>query len=59
MKVYTSAIALAFIMTLVICVGIIFMKWIFAQVGITFFALVLVIMSMIFLIIVGEKENGK
>lgn len=56
---YTSAITLAFIMTLTICLGVIFMKWIFAQVGITFFALILVIMSLIFLIITGEKENGK
>lgn len=56
---YTSAITLAFIMTLTICLGVVFMKWIFAQVGITFFALILVIMSLIFLIITGEKENGK
>ena len=56
---YTSAITLAFIMTLAICLGIIFMKWIIVQVGVTFFALILVIMSLIFLIILGEKENGK
>lgn len=56
---YTSAFILAFVFTLVICVGVIFMKWIILQVGITFFALVLVVMSLVFLLIAGEKENGR
>lgn len=56
---YTSAITLAFITTLLICLGVIFLKWIIVQVGVTFFAMMLVVMSLIFLIITGEKENGK
>lgn len=56
---YTSAFILSFVFTLVICVGVIFMKWLILQVGATFFALVLVVMSLIFLLIAGEKENGR
>lgn len=56
---YTSAIVVAFICTLLICVGVIFMKWIIAQVGVTFFAVILIVMSLISLIVTGDKENGK
>lgn len=56
---YTSAFILAFIFTLLICVGVVFMKWLILQVGITFFALILIVMSLIFLLIAGEKENGR
>lgn len=35
------------------------MKWLIAQVGISFFAVVLIVMSLIFLLIVEEKEHGK
>ena len=56
---YTSAFTLAFVFTILACVGVIFMKWIIAQVGISFFAVVLIVMSLIFLLIAGEKEHGK
>ena len=56
---YTTAFTLAFIFTLLTCLGVIFMKWLLMQVGISFFAVVLVVMSLICLLIVGEKEHGK
>ena len=60
MRLYTSAFILAFIFTLLTCLGVIFMKWLIMQVGVTFFALILVIMSFIFVLIIqGEKENGE
>lgn len=56
---YTSAFTLAFLFTLLTCLGVIFMKWIIAQVGISFFAVVLVVMSLIFLLIAGDKKHGE
>lgn len=56
---YTTAFTLAFIITLLACLGVIFMKWIIAQVGISFFAVVLVVMSLIFILIAGDKKYGE
>ena len=59
MKMFTSAIILSFFVTLLICLFVILLKWIIVQVGVTFFAMVLVVMSLVFMIITGEKKNGK
>ena len=59
MKMFTSAIILSFFVTLLICLFVILLKWIIVQVGVTFFAMVLVVMSLVFMIITGVKENGK
>ena len=59
MKMFTSAITLSFFVTLLICLFVILLKWIIVQVGVTFFALVLIVMSLVFMIITGVKENGK
>ena len=59
MKMFTSAIILSFFVTLLICLFVILLKWIIVQVGVTFFAMVLVVMSLVFMIISGVKENGK
>lgn len=56
---FTSAITLSFFVTLLICLFVILLKWIIVQVGVTFFALVLIVMSLVFMIITGVKENGK
>ena len=56
---FTSAIILSFFVTLLICLFVILLKWIIVQVGVTFFALVLIVMSLVFMIITGVKENGK
>ena len=56
---YTSAFAVAFIVTLIICMGIIFMKWIIMNIGAALFALILIIMTLISLLIIGERENGE
>ena len=56
---FTSAIILSFFVTLLICLFVILLKWIIVQVGVTFFAMVLVVMSLVFMIISGVKENGK
>ena len=56
---FTSAIILSFFVTLLICLFVILLKWIIVQVGVTFFAMVLVVMSLVFMIITGVKENGK
>ena len=56
---FTSAIILSFFVTLLICLFVILLKWIIVQVGVTFFAMVLVVMSLVFMIITGEKKNGK
>ena len=59
MKMFTSAITLSFFVTLLICLFVILLKWIIVQVGATFFAMVLIVMSLVFMIITGVKENGK
>ena len=59
MKMFTSAIILSFFVTLLICLFVILLKWIIVQVGVTFFAMVLIVMSLVFMIITGVKENGK
>ena len=59
MKMFTSAIILSFFVTLLICLFVILLKWIIVQVGVTFFAMVLIVMSLVFMIITGEKKNGK
>ena len=56
---FTSAIILSFFVTLLICLFVILLKWIIVQVGVTFFAMVLIVMSLVFMIITGVKENGK
>ena len=59
MKMFTSAIILSFFVTLLICLFVILLKWIIVQVGVTFFAMVLIVMALVFMIITGAKENGK
>ena len=56
---FTSAIILSFFVTLLICLFVILLKWIIVQVGVTFFAMVLIVMALVFMIITGVKENGK
>ena len=56
---FTSAITLSFFVTLLICLFVILLKWIIVQVGVTFFAMVLIVMALVFMIITGVKENGK
>lgn len=54
---YITGFALALICTLCFCLTAILIKWVITSVGVTFFALVLILMSLIFLLIIGDKNE--
>ena len=52
---YITGFVLALICTLMFCLAAILIKWVITQIGVTFFAFVLILMSLIFLIIRDKK----
>ena len=49
---------LAFFFALLMCLGLILTKWIISQIGATVFFLILFLMVAMFLLALGEKEEG-
>ncbi len=43
--------------TLLMCLAVIIIEWIIAKVGVMVFAFILIVMSTLFLIVVGGKDN--
>ena len=50
-------IMLAFFFALLMCLGLILMKWVISQIGITVFLLVLFLILAMFLLSMGDQEN--
>lgn len=50
-------IMLAFFFALIMCLGLILMKWVISQIGITVFLLVLFLILAMFLLSMGDQEN--
>ena len=50
-------IMLAFFFALIMCLGLILMKWVISQIGITVFLMVLFLILAIFLLSMGDQEN--
>jgi uncharacterized membrane protein YhaH (DUF805 family) len=48
----------AFFFAIFMCLGIILMKWIISQLGVTLFVLVLFLMVAIFLLAMGDEKYG-
>ena len=48
----------AFFFALLMCLGLILTKWIISQIGATVFFLILFLMVAMFLLALGEKEEG-
>ena len=49
---------LAFFFALLMCLGLILTKWVISQIGATVFFLILFLMVAMFLLALGEKEEG-
>ena len=49
---------MAFFFALLMCLGLILTKWIISQIGATVFFLILFLMVAMFLLALGEKEEG-
>jgi hypothetical protein len=56
---FTTAVILSLVSTLAICTVAIYIKWVIVHVGATVFAMLLLVMSMIFLLVLGDKKYGK
>ena len=50
-------IMLAFFFALMMCLGLILMKWVISQIGITVFLMVLFLILAIFLLSMGDQDN--
>ena len=50
-------IVVAFFFSLLMCLGLIIMKWIITQIGATIFSLILFLMIAMFLLSMGDQEN--
>ena len=50
-------IVVAFFFSLLMCLGLILMKWIITQIGATNFSLILFLMIAMFLLSMGDQEN--
>ena len=50
---------LAFFFALIMCLGLILMKWIITQVGATIFFMVLFLMIAVCLLVKGDQENDE
>ena len=50
-------IVVAFFFSLLMCLGLILMKWIITQIGVTIFSLILFLMIAMFLLAMGDQEN--
>ena len=50
---------LAFFFSLIMCLGLILMKWIISQVGATIFFMVLFVMIAVCLLVKGDQENDE
>ena len=48
----------AFFFALLMCLGLILTKWIISQIGATVFFLILFLMVALFLLALGEKDEG-
>ena len=49
---------LAFFFALLMCLGLILTKWVISQIGATVFFLILFLMVAMFLLALGEKDEG-
>ena len=49
---------MAFFFALLMCLGLILTKWIISQIGATVFFLILFLMVAMFLLALGEKDEG-
>ena len=54
---HIASIILALICTIFLCMGIILVKWIIAQLGAAVFAVLLLVMSVIFMMLIGDEDN--
>ena len=50
---------LAFFFALLMCLGLILTKWVISQIGATVFFLILFLMVAMFLLALGEKDEGE
>ncbi len=53
---FTAAFSFALLCTVLMCVGIILIKWVVSQVSVVIFTVILLVMSLIFLIVIEEKH---
>lgn len=56
---FTTAVLLSFACTLALCTVAIYIKWVIASVGATVFAMLLLVLAMIFLLAIGDKKYEK
>lgn len=56
---YFLAFLLSLLSSWLFCLGIILTKWIFEQIGVTLFVMVLTAMLMIIVLAIGDKEYDK
>ena len=56
---YLVGFIFVFGITLLMCLAVAIIQWVIAQVGAVFFAVILAIMSALFLIVQKEKKNEK
>jgi len=54
-----TALILGFFSTLLLCLGIILMKWILTQVGITVFVMLLFLLTAVFVLAIGDKKHDE
>ena len=56
---FTKAVVLSLGSTLALCTFAIYVKWVITNVGATIFAMLLILLSMIFLLALEDKEHEK
>ena len=56
---YVVTFVLALLSSWMFCLGIILTKWIFDQIGITLFAMILVGMMMVIVLAIGDKKHDE
>ena len=54
---FAASLLMGLLVTVAMCLGIIFLKWIMAQVTVNLFCAMLIILTMIFLIVLLAKEK--
>lgn len=58
-QMFTTAFSLAVICTVLICLGILLIKWIIFQVGAVIFAVILLVMCLVLLLAMENKHYGE
>lgn len=56
---YMLSLVLALIFTVFLCLSAILIEWIIAQIGVTFFVFILMVSSLVFLLMIGERHHGQ